>query len=42
VASSLDRHRERFEADSGDSVAFAALEEHHFLRGEWHELVGLY
>ena len=42
MASSLDRHRERFEADSGDSVAFAALEEHHFLRGEWHELVGLY
>jgi tetratricopeptide (TPR) repeat protein len=42
VASSLDRHRERFDADPGDGVAFAALEEHHFLRGEWHELVALY
>ncbi len=42
MASSFDRHRERFDADRGDGVAFAALEEHHFLRGEWHELVALY
>jgi len=38
----LVRLRERFLADPGDRVAFEALEEHHFLRAEWNELVPLY
>jgi tetratricopeptide (TPR) repeat protein len=38
----LQRARERFEADPKDQRAFALLEEHHFLHGEWPELVRLY
>jgi tetratricopeptide (TPR) repeat protein len=38
----LERHRERFEADPGDGVAFEALEEHLFLTSDWSELVALY
>ena len=38
----LRRAVERFEADPGDARAFEALEEHHFLHGEWPELVRLY
>jgi tetratricopeptide (TPR) repeat protein len=38
----LQRLRERFEADPSDPVAFEALEEAHFLRGDWNELVLLY
>ncbi len=32
----------RFEADPGDTVAFEAMEEAHFLAGEWPALVALY
>jgi tetratricopeptide (TPR) repeat protein len=42
VTSILDRHRERFHANPTDQQAFRALEEHHFLAGEWDELVALY
>ena len=38
----LVRLRERFEANPGDRIAFEALEEHYFLRGEWRELVPIY
>ncbi|MDX1648733.1 MAG: tetratricopeptide repeat protein, partial [Myxococcota bacterium] len=38
----LERLRERFEADPGDALAFEALEEHHFVCGEWSALVRLY
>jgi tetratricopeptide (TPR) repeat protein len=38
----LRRAAERFQADPGDLRAFEALEEHHFLHGEWPELVRLY
>ncbi len=37
-----ERLRERFEADSSDRACFEALEEHHFLHGEWPELVPIY
>jgi len=42
VPSKPESHRERFEADSGDRVAFQALEEQYFLAGAWDELVALY
>ncbi len=38
----LERHRERFLADPGDTRAFAALEEGWFVAGRWDDLVGLY
>jgi tetratricopeptide (TPR) repeat protein len=38
----LQRAVERFEADPGDQRSFEKLEEHHFLHGEWPELVRLY
>jgi len=38
----LRRAGDRFDADPGDQRAFEALEEHHFLHGEWPELVRLY
>jgi tetratricopeptide (TPR) repeat protein len=38
----LERHRERFLADPGDSRAFAALEEQWFVAGRWKDLVWLY
>ncbi|RPH34714.1 MAG: hypothetical protein EHM91_18160, partial [Planctomycetota bacterium] len=38
----LRRAADRFDADPGDQRAFEALEEHHFLHGEWPELVRLY
>jgi tetratricopeptide (TPR) repeat protein len=42
VSSILDRHRERFLANPGDRRAFEALEEAHFVAGDWNGLVGLY
>ncbi len=33
---------QRFEGDPSDAVAFEALEERHFVAGEWAELVALY
>ncbi|MEE9608216.1 MAG: tetratricopeptide repeat protein, partial [Myxococcota bacterium] len=42
MSSVLDLHRERFRADPSDSQAFAALEEHHFLAGDWDQLSALY
>jgi golgin subfamily B member 1 len=38
----LQRAVERFETDPGDQRSFEKLEEHHFLHGEWPELVRLY
>jgi tetratricopeptide (TPR) repeat protein len=38
----LERLRERFLADPGDSRAFTALEEQWFVAGKWDELVWLY
>lgn len=38
----LERLEERFDADPGDAAAFEALEERHFLRGDWPRLVALY
>ena len=38
----LERLRERFLADPGDSRAFTALEEQWFVAGNWDELVWLY
>ena len=40
--SNLARAAERFQEDAGDARSFALLEEHHFLQGEWAELVKLY
>lgn len=42
VSSSLDRQRQKFEANPGEAGAFAALEEHYFLDARWDQLVGLY
>jgi len=42
VSSILERHRERFLADPGNHRAFEALEESHFVSGDWDGLVGLY
>ncbi len=42
MTSILERHRERFRENPGDDQAFQALEEHHFLEGEWDDLIGLY
>jgi len=42
VTSILERHRERFGENPADDQAFQALEEHHFLEGEWDELIGVY
>jgi tetratricopeptide (TPR) repeat protein len=42
VSSILERHRERFLADPGNRRAFEALEESHFVSGEWDALVSLY
>ncbi|MCP5058836.1 MAG: hypothetical protein GY937_19215 [bacterium] len=38
----LEGLRARFDADPGDDLAFEALEEAHFLAGEWDALVALY
>ncbi|MBW2240831.1 MAG: tetratricopeptide repeat protein [Deltaproteobacteria bacterium] len=38
----LEGLRARFDADPGDCLAFEALEEAHFLAGEWDALVALY
>lgn len=40
--SNLARAADRFLENPGDTRAFAELEEHHFLQGEWPELVKLY
>jgi len=40
--SPIAQHRERLARDPRDAVAFEALEEHHYLRGEWSELERLY
>jgi len=42
VSAMLERHRERFLADPGDTRAFAALEEQWFVAGRWDDLVALY
>ena len=42
MTSILERHRERFRENPGDDQAFQALEEHHFLEGEWDDLIRLY
>lgn len=38
----LERLRERFDSDPGDRATFDALEESHFLQGEWEALVPIY
>ncbi len=38
----LERHREQFHSDPARSLSFEALEEHHFLAGEWEDLAALY
>ncbi len=38
----LERLRARFESDPSIAAAFEALEEHHFVNGDWNELVALY
>jgi len=40
--SPIAQHRERLSRDPRDALAFEALEEHHYLRGEWSELERLY
>ncbi len=42
VTTRTERLRERFEADPADRACFEALEEHHFLRGEWAALIPIY
>jgi lipopolysaccharide biosynthesis regulator YciM len=42
VDANLQRLRNRFESDPSIAAAFEALEEHHFVNGEWNELVTLY
>lgn len=42
VTTRTERLRERFEADPTDRAAFEAIEEHHFLQGDWAALVPLY
>ena len=42
VDASLQRLRSRFESDPSNAAAFEALEEHHFVNGEWNDLVTLY
>jgi tetratricopeptide (TPR) repeat protein len=42
VTSILERHRESLDANPADEKAFQALEEHHFLAGEWDALIALY
>jgi tetratricopeptide (TPR) repeat protein len=42
VTSILERHRESLDANPADGKAFQALEEHHFLAGEWDALIALY
>ncbi|HEY8495261.1 MAG TPA: tetratricopeptide repeat protein, partial [Myxococcota bacterium] len=42
MSTRLERLRERFASDPADRVTFEALEEHHFLQGEWSELVPIY
>ncbi len=42
VTTRTERLRERFEADPSDRPCFEALEEHHFLHGEWAALVPIY
>lgn len=42
VDANLEGLRTRFDADPGDGLAFEALEEAHFLAGEWNALVALY
>ncbi len=42
MSSRLERLRERFRADPAAKQVFETLEEHHFLAGEWDELVGIY
>lgn len=38
----LERLRERFASDPSDRATFEALEEHHFLSGDWQALVPIY
>jgi len=42
VNPALERQQQQFEADPSNVPAFEALEEHHFLGGEWDALVALY
>jgi len=42
VNPALERQRAQFDQDPGQVRAFEALEEHHFLQGEWAALVELY
>ncbi len=42
MTSILERHQERLDANPADEKAFLALEEHHFLAGEWDALIALY
>ena len=42
VDADLQRLRSRFESDPSTAAAFEALEEHHFVNGEWNDLVTLY
>ena len=38
----LQRLKSQFESDPSVAAAFEALEEHHFVNGEWNDLVTLY
>jgi len=42
VDANLQRLKARFESDPSLAAAFEALEEHHFVGGEWNDLVTLY
>ncbi|RIK98591.1 MAG: hypothetical protein DCC71_20875, partial [Proteobacteria bacterium] len=42
MTANLTRLRERFDADPADRAAFDALEEHHFVAGDWAALIPLY
>jgi tetratricopeptide (TPR) repeat protein len=42
VDANLQRLRTRFESDPSIAAAFETLEEHHFVNGEWSDLVTLY
>lgn len=42
MSSNVDHHRQALAADPDDRRAFEALQEHHFLEGEWPDLIELY
>lgn len=42
MTTQLERLRQRFASDPADRATFEALEEHHFLQGDWSALVPIY